>query len=301
MKIFKLLIYILPIIFLSQSCEKDRTDYSYKGEMFLQFDNRYYEIMEDRGAVSLQILLSSPAKESVTVTVKISSTEAIEGVDYEYNGPDEIIFQPGESSKSIIVNIIDNLDPESDKIIKAEITGNSGGYINGFPGPDQLNKSVDIIVMENDCPLTTSLFNGPVVGYEDCQWWTGSPYTYNVVSQSISEDGNILRLTISGFFGVQFYVSYAWYTTKVADENPVEIVFDLTDRTNPVYSIAAGQKCMANITDPWFVPDYILMKGMTNMPLTIDVCKKTFDITYQVVSPTLTWEDGVNHTIHFRF
>ena len=293
--------YLLPIVFLLSACEKDRTDYAYKGDKFLHLNKRVYPIMEDKGSVTMDILLTAPSEKAVTVNIEIKSNDAVKDVDYVYTGSNAIVFQPGETKKSFTIQIIDNLNPGADKDININITGNDGDYINGFPGNDHLNKSADIIILDNDCPLATSLFKGPVTGYEDSPWWTASPYTYNVVSKSLSPDGNKLTLTISGFFGVQFYVSSAWYTQKVADESPVEIVFDLTDRKNPVYSIAGGQKCMTNITDTWFVPNYIEIVEVKNAPLTIDVCKKTFDITYQVSNPVLSWEVGVNHKVHFKF
>ncbi|MBK9290111.1 MAG: family 16 glycosylhydrolase [Bacteroidetes bacterium] len=91
------------------ACSKD------EGELpVLNFPD-VVEVSEDAGKAEVTITLDSKSKKEITLRYNTIDGTAVAGADYDSIGTTTVVFKPGETSKVITVNIIDDQEYEADE------------------------------------------------------------------------------------------------------------------------------------------------------------------------------------------
>ncbi len=181
---FGLFFFILAAMFLT-SCEEE--DKSYSDEDRLHFERDTTEVLEGDTSnwVSMKIIFLKKSAISATTTVTISG--GTEGVDYVLQDPNlTFTFGPDDFEKEFFIKPVDNSVLNADKIITLSLTSSDIGV--GFPGPDNLNSTHGLVIVDDDCPK-------PLEG------------TYDIISSSGCQGDN------AGGCGATTYDPFPWEAT----------------------------------------------------------------------------------------
>ena len=126
----------------------------------LDFDNTSFVIFSDV-ALSVNELVFDPIEVvalyatnaeigAVSVTFSIVS-DAVEGVDYTIvDNKTSFDFSDGDLTDSVFIMPIDNLEATGNKTLTFSFT--SSAIELGYPGPDGLNATAILTIVDNDCP-----------------------------------------------------------------------------------------------------------------------------------------------------
>ena len=112
-------ISVLSLLLLAQSCKKSEADLP-----TISLVQSVTTAEGDMGqtAVSVEISLTSASDNTVTVLLSTEEGTAKSEVDFVAFANTEVIFNPGETSKSIAVNVIGNTEHEENKTFYVNIT-----------------------------------------------------------------------------------------------------------------------------------------------------------------------------------
>ena len=81
------------------------------------------QVTEGPGATAtFDVNLSSSSTETVSIDYQTQGGTAVEGTDYTGVGPATLVFAPGETSKSVVVSIIDDAEIETSEEFTLELT-----------------------------------------------------------------------------------------------------------------------------------------------------------------------------------
>ncbi len=289
-------LFIALILVANYSC--DEKDWSYNEGAFIAFKDNTVQGKESLDSILIPVLISDNGrKETIEVTFELTPAEGVaEGLHYNLlNASNTLTFAPGVGVEYIRIEPVNDLTPEDDKSIQLTITSNSKNYSTGLPGPDKNQTSCELIIKEDDCPLTLDLFSGRIEGLEDSPWWTDSPGKYEWTPVAEIEPGKI-EYKISGWFYPQLLTSnWNWYESESEIEFlPVTVILDVTDPANPKYSMLEEPAFTVPAED-WGYD----MKPVDNQPLNIDVCGKYVEIPYTLLGSS--WVHNYVFTVKFQF
>ena len=141
------------------SCDEDETVYTplnLPGEAFVAFEGGTVTVPEgSTDDIVVKVFLATVNQDAnVTVDFTISSSNAVLGTHYEIvDSKSQFSIAAGEYSDDIIIRLIDNSDTDGNKELTITLTGNSAGANIGYLGPDALGSSLDLMILDDDCPL----------------------------------------------------------------------------------------------------------------------------------------------------
>lgn len=128
--------YILKLALLTlsmgtlMSCEEDTVTYG--GKNFVSFNDvasTRFNFFEHKGISEIPVNLAFPKTTDITVTFTVTSTVAVEGVDYTVLTPGSITIPAGATSASIKIQVIDNDILDDSKSLDVTLTGVSAGDV----------------------------------------------------------------------------------------------------------------------------------------------------------------------------
>jgi hypothetical protein len=126
-----MLAIILALIFVSVSLSAaDFQAKGYETPAFVDVESSELHVNEPAGTVTINLFRSGDYRQTSTLDYQTSEVEASEGQDYKGAGG-TITFQPGESFKSVVVQITADAQTESAESFLFEITGSSANTVVG--------------------------------------------------------------------------------------------------------------------------------------------------------------------------
>jgi len=174
--LFKSLIIIAVVSFVAIACDEDETTFeplNFPTDAFIAFDGNNIEVDEfDTADIVVSVSMATVNQtQDVTVDFTISSSDAILGTDFEVvDNKSQFTIAAGEYSDDLRLRLIDNQDSEPNKTITITLTGTNASATLGYPGPDALNSTIDIVILDDDCEKEESLrpYAGTWSGDDNC-------------------------------------------------------------------------------------------------------------------------------------
>lgn len=151
---YKILVLLFSVLVIISACKKEDNILEYTGEEFFRFAAVSGEISEDAtDSVDIEVFYSTTTGSSGTVSFTLGG-DLVEGTDYIVaNSSNSLSFNEANGYKDVItIAPVDNNDVSVDaRVLTITLSSPSGGSV-GFPGPDALNSSYDLTLIEDDCP-----------------------------------------------------------------------------------------------------------------------------------------------------
>ncbi len=152
----------------------------------LAFSAATASVNEDEGTVTLTVERKIGTDGVVTVAYATSNGTAVAGQDYTSNSG-TLTFQPGESSKDIVLNIIDDTDIESNETLTVTLSDPTGGAVLGSPAV------TTVTIIEDDVPGTLA---------------------FQAATANVDEDGGSIEIIVSRTNGSDGEVTVAYATSN---------------------------------------------------------------------------------------
>jgi hypothetical protein len=161
-KLRKLNYLIVTLLLLATGCFEEREELNKK---WVAFDDARIEQLEsDDDPIEVTISYSGGLRSSdIDVTYTISSPDgAVEGEDYELPASSGSVTIPaGEASVSFVAieELIDNAVSDGARTVVLTLE-DADGLTLGFPGPDGIKKSIELVIKDDDCPFDLNTLAG---------------------------------------------------------------------------------------------------------------------------------------------
>jgi hypothetical protein len=140
------------IAFVAVSCDTEEPD-TYSGDFFINFETTSLSVDEDEGTIEVPIVLGAPASsEAVTINYTVTPNDNAVGL-YSIENEGTLTIPANANRASISISVEDNGIFDGEKQLSFTITQVTGNYTIGFPGPDKLNSSFTLEIVDNDCPF----------------------------------------------------------------------------------------------------------------------------------------------------
>jgi hypothetical protein len=157
-----------------------------------------YTVWEDdeAGSVSCYLVLSEPSKKTVTLKYSTADSTAVAGTDYTAVNSGTVTFNPGQTSKLLTVNIVENHASGSDKAFKIVLSDASNAVIK--------QKSIKVIIKNTDFETLTwsddfdgASLNTATWNYEQGAggWGNNELQTYTNKSENVRTGSGNLTIT----------------------------------------------------------------------------------------------------------
>lgn len=148
------------------SCETVEPPY-YTGPEFINFERRDINIREDGGMAKIRVNIGGKLNTApVSVTYSVTANDNAVAL-YTIKDEGSLTIPSGAGFADIEITPIDNAIPDGEKIVELTITSISGGnYTIGFPGPEGLNSTIRIRIIDDDCPLDRAFISGGLIGQD---------------------------------------------------------------------------------------------------------------------------------------
>ena len=169
--------WAMYIAYALQSCELPPPDPG-----IIELPQSEIEVQEDAVKITLQLIRTSGSDGQATVTLQSSDITATAGDDYEAVN-NVVIFEDGETEKSVEVYILDDLQDEMDELFTVQISSVTGAQM----GPN--NTTICTIIDDDDAtqdPSTIS-FVEDFFSMNESGDETGNIIHINVVRQGSSD------------------------------------------------------------------------------------------------------------------
>lgn len=196
---------VLMMLVLMPACDTYEPP-TYDGPEFVNFEERETVIREGEGEALIKVNIGGArtiGPVSIQYTVKPNDNAV---ALYVIEDEGSLTIPGGENSAAIKITPVDNAIPDGEKTVELTIISvNNVNYTIGFPGPDRLNATTTIKIVDDDCPLDRSFITGTIVETSDDIVEEGgdpdaNPPRFNTVS--ITEDPNDSKgIIISDFWG----------------------------------------------------------------------------------------------------
>jgi hypothetical protein len=180
------------------SCEVEEDEYYFKGKNFVAFNQESYSVFENGDEpllITIGASIGNGVKEDVTIEYTVGGT-AVEGVDYNLNSPLTVTIPAGENNATIEIEPINNAQFDLPRTIELTITSVSDPNLTiGINSKDKLQSSVSVSLVNDDCQVNTSPWEGTVTGTRAS---TGGTHT-TVMGKNTNGDCNILSIKSNSF------------------------------------------------------------------------------------------------------
>jgi hypothetical protein len=197
---------LVILVLLGVSCDTYQPPY-YDGPEFVNFENRETSINEDGGPSNIRVNIGGPLNISPLAVQYIVKPNDNAVALYTIKNEGMLTIPGGQGYADIEITPVNNAIADGEKIVELTITAlNNPIYRIGFPGPDALNSTTKVKIIDDDCSLDRSFITGTIVETSDDIVEEGgdpnaTPPSYNTVI--ISEDPNdSKRIIISDFWGL---------------------------------------------------------------------------------------------------
>ncbi len=141
-----LFVSVVTLLLFAQSCKKSEDDLP---TLSISQSVTTSEGNIGQSTVAVELTLSAAANNPVTAQLSTEAGTAKAGVDFVAFTNSEVVFNPGETSKSIAVNVIGNEEHEENKVFYVNITN--------LQQANMGNSKAEIII-ENDDPFIPEVF-----------------------------------------------------------------------------------------------------------------------------------------------
>jgi len=196
----------MALVLTVAACDTYEPPY-YDGPEFVNFEERETTIREGEGEAHIKVNIGG-ARTIGPVTIQYTVKPNDNAVAlYSIENEGSLTIPGGENSAVIKITPLDNALQDGEKIVELTIISvNNVNYTIGFPGPDRLNSTITIKIIDDDCPLDRSFITGTVVETSDDIVEGGEdpdefPPMFQTVS--ITEDPNDSKgIIISDFWGL---------------------------------------------------------------------------------------------------
>ncbi|HEX5171478.1 MAG TPA: hypothetical protein VFW11_20010 [Cyclobacteriaceae bacterium] len=155
--------FLFFFIIVVWSCETYEPP-AYSEPEFVNFQDSASSVREDEGTAKIRVNIGGPLNVG-PITVQYSVVANDNAVAL-YNIKDEgtLTIPGGQGYAEIELTPVNNALPDGEKIVELTIiTLNGGNYVIGFPGPDKLNSTTKIKIIDDDCPLDRSFIAGDAI------------------------------------------------------------------------------------------------------------------------------------------
>lgn len=193
------------LFLLGVSCDTYQPPY-YDGPEFVNFASQEVSIKEDEGTAKIRVNIGGAINITPLAVQYIVRPNDNAVALYTIKNEGSLTVPGGQGYGEIEITPINNAIADGEKIVELTITAlNGSDYAIGFPGPDALNSSTKVKIIDDDCPLDRSFITGTIVETSDDIVEEGedpeaTPPMFNTVV--ISEDPNdSKRIIISDFWG----------------------------------------------------------------------------------------------------
>ncbi|AOW21787.1 hypothetical protein LPB138_14350 [Urechidicola croceus] len=211
------------------SCDEDKTTYDaleYPSDAFISLSGTTTSVPES-STTPIEIVATysnslADFTSDVSVDFTISSDIAIEGTHYTVvDGKSSFNFPVGVFTDKIEIIPIDNITEDGDKVLAITLENSTVNL--GFPGPDSLGKTLEIILADDDCAKNEDLrpYEGSWTGDDNCGGYTG--VTLNTYLPCL-EDGAGLTFTGLGYNWLQ---DPSYWAETITAEYPTFMTVDL--------------------------------------------------------------------------
>jgi hypothetical protein len=238
-----LFVILLTVAFLP-ACKLADDEYFYKNSNFVAFGGTTdsLTVSESVGGavqtIDVEVIRGTEnLDQALTITYTVSAKYANTGNDasgtFSIIGatePNKITIPIDRSSAKIKLRTIDNNGSDGAKRVTFTITSTSDATLNlGYPGPDGLKKSINVVIQDDDCTFDINNFLGDYSAKE-----TGFG-AYNV---KVTQDNAVTNgIRIEDFYG---FSSFAGFTAIVKGTfDPATGVFEIPDQ--PLLISTGGQ------------------------------------------------------------
>jgi hypothetical protein len=137
---------------------------AYTEPEFINFEDSASSVREDEGTALIRVNVGGALNIS-PVTIQYTVTANDNAVAL-YNIKDEgtLTIPGGQGYADIELTPVNNALPDGEKLVELTIINlNGGDYVIGFPGPDKLNSTTKINIIDDDCPLDRSFIAGDAI------------------------------------------------------------------------------------------------------------------------------------------
>ncbi|GAB5442053.1 MAG: hypothetical protein Fues2KO_24020 [Fuerstiella sp.] len=90
-------------------------------------------VSETAGTIRFDVVLSAPSSQVVTATVSIHGSTATRGLDFTGPIEQQIVFSPGQTRQSVLLNVINDTLPENREAISAQLSSPVNGTVTSSP------------------------------------------------------------------------------------------------------------------------------------------------------------------------
>lgn len=226
-KIFKSLIYITVMALFVVSCNEDDTTFTplnFPSDSFIALESAANIVTLESNSDPIEIVVdyantTAAHTSEVSVNFTITSTNAVEGVNYTIEGDKtKLTFPAGVFSQKIVIIPIDNSIEDGDKNLTITLTSSSVHV--GLPGPDANNTSIGVTLTDDDCAFTFEDLDGIE--------WIGT----DNASGSQGPNATQIKTTFDGTNLFMEGIAYGWMTNTgywnevIVDSFPVIVDMD---------------------------------------------------------------------------
>ncbi|MFO7256377.1 MAG: hypothetical protein DIU61_001705 [Bacteroidota bacterium] len=144
---------VLTLVMMVASCDTYEPP-KYEGPEFVHFEEREVIVREEEGEVPIIVNIGGVRPLGpVTIQYTVAPNDA--AVDlYTIKDEGTLTIPGGENSGAIQFTPEDNPFMDGEKIVELTIISvSNSNYTIGFPGPDRLNATTTIKIIDDDCPL----------------------------------------------------------------------------------------------------------------------------------------------------
>jgi hypothetical protein len=155
--------FCLFLLAAAWSCETYEPP-AYSEPEFINFEDSASSVREDEGTALIRVNVGGAVNIS-PVTIQYTVTANDNAVAL-YNIKDEgtLTIPGGQGYADIELTPVNNALPDGEKLVELTIINlNGGDYVIGFPGPDKLNSTTKVNIIDDDCPLDRSFIAGDAI------------------------------------------------------------------------------------------------------------------------------------------
>jgi hypothetical protein len=195
MKKIKYSVFLLIGILIASACSDEPDRILFNGPHFVSFARTNVIVNESATSGTATVVMSRTFPTDVTVSYSVETENATEGVDYTVD-QNSIVIPAGEYEGTFTITPINNEIIDAARRIRLTITSISEASLN----PSAENE-VTIAILNDDCPVETSIWTGDIESTESYDDGTGwGPFLVSMVPNEAG-DCDILEISNIGDLG----------------------------------------------------------------------------------------------------
>lgn len=206
-KLFKTSLLAATMLFFA--CEEELT--VFEGPYHVRFTNTVGQINENATTTTTIPVHFAGTTQSSAIDITLSVSGGQPGVDFNFvTGGTSVTIPAGEFSTNLVIDPIDNLDNDGNKVITFTIESVSGGFGAGF---GLVGKTFRYTIIDDDCAAPNLEGTYLVVNRDASPAACGNPandgvLTYEATVELISENGNERVYSVSDITGGLYALCY---------------------------------------------------------------------------------------------